>query len=158
MLGLGLLRCPAERSPHTLVLAILCIIAMGAAKASGTVNRAATHSCEPGSEQPIYIEEGLATWYSPRAIGHRTASGEPTERHALTAAHRTLPFGSIVRITNLESCRAVKVTINDRGPTSRRNQKRILDVSKPAALALGMTRGGVAKIRLEEFQSDQPAR
>ena len=78
-------------------------------------------------------------------------------RHALTAAHRTLPFGSIVRVTNLENCRVVNVTITDRGPKGHRNQRRILDVSKPAAAALGMTRTGVTRIKIEEFLADQPA-
>jgi rare lipoprotein A len=143
------------RSPRFLALAIL-IVALGAARVTSAANRAAPRSCAPSAEQPIYIQEGLGTWYSPRAVGHRTASGEPTVRHALTAAHRTLPFGSIVRVTNLENCRAVNVAINDRGPNGRRNQRRILDLSKLAAVALGMTREGVVMIKLEEYPSDQP--
>jgi rare lipoprotein A len=79
-------------------------------------------------------------------------------RHAPTAAQRTLPFGSIVRVANLENGRAVMVTIIDRGPSGHHNQRRILDVSEPAALALGMTSAGVTRIRLEKCLSDQLAR
>jgi rare lipoprotein A len=60
-------------------------------------------------------------------------------------------------VTNLENCRMVKVTINDRGPHAHRGQRRILDVSGPAATALGIAKVGVVMIKLEEFQSDQPA-
>ena len=145
------------RSPRALALAFLCLVALGATNAAGATNRAAARSCASGAEQPVYTQQGLATWYTGRAGGHRTASGEPMRLHALTAAHRTLPFGSIVRITNLENGRAVEVRINDRGPRGRRNGRRILDVSKTAAAALGMTRAGVARIKLEEFLSDQRA-
>jgi rare lipoprotein A len=79
-------------------------------------------------------------------------------RHALSAAHRTLAFGSIVRVTNLENGRTVTVTINDRGPSGRRNHGRILDISKAAAVALGMTSSGVMRISLEKCLSDQPSR
>jgi rare lipoprotein A len=148
---------PAMRSLRALAMAFVCIIAAGAANASSAASRAAARSCPSGNEHPLYTQEGLAAWYSPSALGHRTASGDPTARHVLTAAHPALPFGTVVRVTNLENCRAVKVTINDRGPHSRRGHRRILDVSKPAAAALGMTKGGVVMIKLEEFQSDQPA-
>jgi rare lipoprotein A len=142
------------RSPCALALAILCMAALGATNAAGAINQTAAPSCASGAEKPVYTQVGLATWYGSRAVAHRTASGEPMTRHALTAAHRTLPFGSIVRVTNLENCQSVNVTINDRGPNARRHG-RIIDVSKPAALALGMTKAGVAKVKLEEFKSAQ---
>jgi rare lipoprotein A len=148
---------PATRSPCALALAVLCVAAFGASSATGAVNRAAVRPCASGAEQPVYSQVGLATWYGGHSAGHRTASGERMAGHAMTAAHRTLPFGSIVRVTNLENCRAVNVTINDRGPNALRTRGRILDVSKPAALALGMTRMGMTKIKLEEFKSAQPA-
>jgi rare lipoprotein A len=138
-------------------LAFLCILALGAADASAAKHRAAALSCAPPTEQPAFSQDGLATWYGRHSVGHRTASGQRMALHALTAAHRTLPLGSVVRVTNLENCRAVKVTINDRGPRGRGSERRILDVSKSAAAALGMTREGVATIRIEEYQSDQPA-
>jgi rare lipoprotein A len=140
-----------------LTLAVLCILALSATDASAAKHRPAALSCSPGAEQPAFSQNGLATWYGGRSVGRRTASGQRMALHALTAAHRTLPFGSVVRVTNLENCRAVKVTINDRGPRGRGNQRRILDLSRTAAMALGMTREGVATIRIEEYQSDQPA-
>ena len=141
------------RSPWDLALVVLCMAVLGATNAVGAINQTAAPSCGSGAEKPVYAQEGLATWYGGRAVGHRTASGEVMARHALTAAHRTLPFGSIVRVTNLENCRAVNVTINDRGPSARRSHGRIIDISKPAALALGITKAGVAKVRIEEFKS-----
>jgi rare lipoprotein A len=155
-ISLGLPK-PTMRSSRALAMAFICIVAVGAANASSAASRTAARSCPSGDEHPLYTQEGFATWYSPSALGHRTASGERTEHHALTAAHRALPFGTVVRVTNLENCRTVKVTINDRGPHAHRGKRRILDVSKPAAAALGMTKGGVVMIKLEEFQSDQPA-
>lgn len=146
------------RSPWALALAILCMAAMGATNATGAINQTAAPSCASAAEKAVYTQEGLATWYGSRAVAHRTASGEPMARHALTAAHRTLPFGSIVRVTNLENCQSVNVTINDRGPNAHRRRGRIIDLSKPAALALGMKKAGVAKVRLEEFKSAQAVR
>jgi rare lipoprotein A len=106
-------------------------------------------------EQPIFSESGLATWYGGRHVGRKTASGEHFDARALTAAHRTLPFGTIVRVTDLESGRAVKVRINDRGPYAHVRRRAIIDLSKTAAVALGMAREGVSRIRIEAFASDQ---
>jgi rare lipoprotein A len=78
--------------------------------------------------------------------GERTASGEPFDRSALTGAHRTLPFNSRVRVTNLGNGRSVIVRINDRGPFV---EGRVIDVSDAAAEALGMRGSGVAPVRLE---------
>lgn len=93
-----------------------------------------------------YRAEGQASWYGSRHHGRRTASGERFNQHALTAAHRQLPFGSKVRVTNLRNQRSVVVRINDRGPHAR---SRIIDLSRAAAERLGMLRSGVAPVRLE---------
>lgn len=93
-----------------------------------------------------YAETGLASWYGKPFHGRRTASGERFDMHALTAAHRTLPFGSIVRVTDLESGRAVKVRINDRGPFRK---DRIIDLSYAAARELGMLRRGVTRVGID---------
>jgi rare lipoprotein A len=106
-------------------------------------------------EQPIFSQSGVATWYGGRHVGRRTASGEYFNGRALTAAHRTLPFGTIVRVTDLESGRAIKVRINDRGPYTHVRRRAIIDLSKTAATALGIERDGVSKIRIEAFASDQ---
>ncbi len=106
------------------------------------------------AERPIFTQVGVATCYGGRVVGPKTASGERLARHSLTAAHRSLPFGTIVRVTNMENGRVVKVRINDRGPNVHR-RSRILDLSMDAAGALGLTPCGLAKIRIEELASDQ---
>lgn len=89
---------------------------------------------------------GFASFYGNEFHGRRTASGERYDSDALSAAHRTLPFGTRVRVTNLKNGRSVVVTITDRGPFRR---GRIVDVSRRAARELGMLRAGVARVRLE---------
>jgi rare lipoprotein A len=89
---------------------------------------------------------GLATYYSPKFAGRKTASGERYNPKAYTAAHRTLPFGTRVRITNLRNGKSVVVRINDRGPVSR---KRIIDVSYAAAAVIGLHRIGICKVKLD---------
>jgi rare lipoprotein A len=98
----------------------------------------------PRREPPESV--GLASWYGARHAGRRTANGERFDPSALTAAHRTLPFGSRVRVTNLENGRSVVVRINDRGPFA---EGRLVDLSEAAARAIGMAASGVARIRLE---------
>lgn len=95
-----------------------------------------------------YRAEGKASWYGSRHHGRRTASGERFDQHALTAAHRSLPLGSRVKVTNLRNQRSVVVRINDRGPHAR---SRIIDLSRAAAERLGMLRGGVAPVRVERL-------
>jgi rare lipoprotein A (peptidoglycan hydrolase) len=90
-------------------------------------------------------EEGEASWYGPGLYGRKTASGEVLRPGTLTAAHRTLPFGTCLRVTNLENGRVVEVRVNDRGPYAA---GRILDVSETAARALGMHGKGVTRVRL----------
>jgi len=90
-------------------------------------------------------EEGEASWYGPGLYGRKTASGEVLRPGTLTAAHRTLPFGTCLRVTNLENGRVVEVRVNDRGPYAA---GRIVDVSETAARALGMHGKGVTRVRL----------
>lgn len=89
-----------------------------------------------------------ASWYGWQFARRRTASGEPFNPMALTAAHKTLPLGSRVRVTNLKNGRSVVVRINDRGPY---HGDRGIDVSKEAARQLRMVSAGVAKVKLEEL-------
>ncbi|WP_236174394.1 septal ring lytic transglycosylase RlpA family protein [Pseudomonas pseudonitroreducens] len=93
-----------------------------------------------------YRAEGTASYYGKAHHGKRTASGERFNQNALTAAHRTLAFGTRVKVTNLDNGRSVVVRINDRGPYGR---GRIIDVSKAAAEQLNMLRSGTARVRLE---------
>ena len=95
---------------------------------------------------PDYNRVGVASWYGPGFQGRKTASGVRFNMNALTAAHRSLPFGTQVRVTNVDNGRTVVVTINDRGPFTR---GRIIDLSKAAASRLGMIKQGLAKVRVE---------
>lgn len=90
--------------------------------------------------------QGKASWYGPGFHGRRTANGERFNTEAYTAAHRSLPFGTKVRVTNLSNGQAVVVRINDRGPYIG---GRVIDLSKAAAQAIGMIRSGTAPVRIE---------
>lgn len=88
-------------------------------------------------------QAGMASWYGPGFHGKRTANGERFNTHALTAAHRTLPFGARVRVTNKTNGRSIVVRINDRGPFIG---GRVIDLSNASARAIGVS--GVAKVAL----------
>jgi rare lipoprotein A len=92
------------------------------------------------------VQTGLASFYHDSLHGLMTASGEPYDQRAMTAAHPTLPIGTAVKVTNRNNQRSVIVRINDRGPNIG---TRILDLSRAAASELGMIRRGVAPIKLE---------
>jgi rare lipoprotein A len=104
-------------------------------------SRPALLAGEPARE----FERGGASWYGPGFHGRRTASGERFDMHALTAAHRTLPFGTLVRVHSLVNGREVDVRITDRGPFSR---SRVIDVSRAAAQELGMLGLGFKEVVL----------
>jgi rare lipoprotein A len=95
------------------------------------------------------VSSGQASWYGPGFYGNRTASGEIFRPGTLTAAHRSLPFGTRVRVTNLWNGRSTVVRINDRGPF---HGGRIIDLAHGAAQELGVTASGVADVRLEVLQ------
>ncbi|MDB5671844.1 MAG: septal ring lytic transglycosylase RlpA family protein [Alphaproteobacteria bacterium] len=92
------------------------------------------------------VGQGQASYYGAELAGHRTASGERFDPGALTAAHRTLPLGSRIRVTNISNGMSVIVRVNDRGPGAR---SRILDISLAAARQISMIRSGKAQVRLE---------
>lgn len=96
-----------------------------------------------------YRAEGKASFYGSRHHGRKTASGEKFNKNALTAAHRSLPFGTRVRVTNLRNNKSVVVRINDRGPYSR---GRIIDLSEQAARELNMVRTGVVPVEIVELK------
>lgn len=93
-----------------------------------------------------YTETGIASWYGPNFHGKKTANGEVFDMNMVSAAHRTLPLPSFVRVTNLGSGRAINVRINDRGPFAH---GRIIDLSRRAAQLLGFERAGTAPVRVE---------
>lgn len=102
--------------------------------------------------RPDFVETGMASWYGPS--GHRAADGSAYDGTGMTAAHKTLPLGSIARVTNLTNDESVMVRITDRGPFSN---GRILDLSESAAKEIGLYRMGVAKVRIEAFVSPTAA-
>ncbi|MES2820695.1 MAG: septal ring lytic transglycosylase RlpA family protein [Pseudomonadota bacterium] len=105
--------------------------------------------CASQGVDPVgYRAEGKASWYGARHQGKRTASGERFDLNALTAAHRTLPFGTQVQVTHLQNGKTVVVRINDRGPHTR---DRLIDLSQQAADRLGMRQAGVAAVRVEQL-------
>ncbi len=93
-----------------------------------------------------FVKTGLASWYGPGHHGNTTASGERFDMKSYTAAHRTLAFGTVVEVLNVDNGRKVVVTINDRGPYV---SGRIIDLSKSAAAQLGCMRKGICRVRLE---------
>ena len=101
--------------------------------------------------QPGYDVTGVASWYGGKFHGRRTASGQRYDMNAMTAAHRTLPFGTKVRVTNLRNDRAVVLTINDRGPFVR---GRIIDVSRRAAERLGFRGRGTTRVRVQAISGE----
>jgi rare lipoprotein A len=100
-------------------------------------------------------ETGLAAVYSDKLAGHRTASGKRYDPHKLTAAHKTLPFGTKVMVTNVKNGKSTEVTITDRGP---KQANRILDISPGAAHALGIRKNGMAEVRLAVVEGNSTAR
>lgn len=93
-----------------------------------------------------YTETGKASYYADKFNGRKTASGVPYRPGKRTAAHNTLPFGTVVRVTNAQDGRSVKVTVNDRGPHVK---GRIIDLSKSAAHKIGVDKAGVAPVKLK---------
>lgn len=113
---------------------------------------------EPGataapSGAPIYSETGIASWYGPPYNKRRGANGQIYDENAITAANRTLPLGSLVRVTNLQTGQSAMMRITDRGPFV---PNRILDLSVGAAKEIGVWRAGVARVRIDVYESPKP--
>ncbi len=102
---------------------------------------------------PILTEEGLATWYTAPYVGRKAANGEVFNDYAMTAAHRTLPMGSLVVVTNLKTGQSGVMRITDRGPFV---EDRILDLTVAAAKATGVYRAGLAEVRLDVYRTPKP--
>lgn len=96
------------------------------------------------------VQVGLASWYGPGFHGEETASGEIFDQRKMVAAHRTLPLGTVVKVTNLENGKAVVVRVIDRGPYGRNFRKgTVIDLSKGAARRLAFLRDGLVRVRIE---------
>ena len=135
----------------TLPLRCACVLGLLALApmASARPQRAVHKQADAGA---FYRQSGAASWYGEWHDGKTTADGSSFDPADFTAAHPTLKFGTIVRVTNLRNHRMVKVRITDRGPHAR---GRIIDVSAAAARELGMWRRGTARVRVSAFWYDQ---
>ena len=132
-----LLRLTQSRA--VLIVAVLVVLALTAVAASVRDTPRARR-----------VQTGLASYYGPGFHGQETASGEIFDQRKMTAAHRTLPLGTVVRVTNLENGRRVELRVTDRGPYGRNYRKgTIIDVSKGAARRLGFIRDGLVRVRVE---------
>jgi len=109
----------------------------------------------PAGAKPIFVESGLASWYGAPYHKRRESNGEVYDMHAMTAAHRTLPLSSIVRVTNVKTGSTTVVRITDRGPFV---PGRILDLSYAAAKKLDVWQAGVAEVKMEVMQAPAPLR
>ena len=147
-----------RRFAHGLLI-VLSVVSLGAAQGPnsseslhnrGIPNYSATKAAtKPTHAKPYQV--GTASWYGDYFVGKPTASGEPYDMYAMTAAHPTLPIGTLVRVTNLRNGRAVTLRINDRGPIV---PGRIIDVSYSAAQALNFKSKGLQRVRLDVVPSD----
>jgi rare lipoprotein A len=122
---------------------VLAGIALLLAGCGGTAVFRGEPEIDPGGRD---VRKGVASYYHDSLQGNPTASGEPYDRNALTAAHRSLPFGTEILVRNLENGRTVRVRVNDRGPFV---SGRIVDLSRRAAEELGFVRNGVADVAIE---------
>jgi len=126
-----------------LLLVVLTLAACGAPARTSPGKRT-------GMAEPVSVQRGMATFYGREQHGGPTASGERFDMRKMTAAHRTLPFGTRVRVTNTRNGRSVEVRINDRGPYV---EERVIDLSYAAALELQFIDQGTTRVRLEVLNS-----
>jgi rare lipoprotein A len=134
-----------QQSPRLLLG--FCILILVAAFQRSSPAQQKTAKKAPASTTAVKEETGTAVFYSDKLVGRPLTSGEKYDKNALTAAHRTLPLGTRVKVTNLKNNKSVVVRVNDRGPHGPK--KEIIDVSGRAAQDLGMIKDGRAKVKLE---------
>ena len=140
---------------YAVFLALFALTAVGAAAQEAlpvSFSAAFAHDAQP---QPPLATTGWASWYGWQFHGRPTASGEDYDMFALTAAHQSLPFHTVVRVSLVDGGSSVEVRINDRGPFV---DDRIIDLSLGAARELGMLRSGVAQVRLQVLRLPPPLR
>ena len=143
-----------------ILLTTLCLGAYGAeahAPTTGSALHARSFAVSgPHALTPDGVQRGKVSWYGPGFAGRKTASGEPFDPHALTMAHRSLPLGAVVDVTNNANGRHVRVRVNDRGPY---HGNRVADLSRAASERLGFVDSGVtdATIRVVSLPNDASA-
>jgi len=105
------------------------------------------------THRPLYYQIGMASWYGPQYNHHRAADGEVYHQNSISAAHRTLPLGSLIKVTNMSTGQAAVMRVTDRGPFV---PGRILDLSEAAAKEVGIWREGVGKVRIDVYYTPEP--
>lgn len=128
----------SQRKTTTMLAGLFASVAIYSPVSAGTT--------EPADRAERQVQHGQASWYGPGFHGRRTASGERFDTNAMTAAHRSLPFGTRVRVVNKHNGQSVVVRINDRGPYAR---GRVIDLSHASAQALGIS--GVAAVEVTQL-------
>lgn len=143
---------PAEPAPHAAAApaAPAAQHAAAAPAAKKAARQSAAKKADKTEKTAKFSQTGKASWYGPGFHGKKTANGERFDMNTLTAAHRTLPISSRVRVTNLANGKSVVVRINDRGPY---HGNRVMDLSKAAAQELGFIRTGTAQVKIEPLAS-----
>ena len=142
------------RALATLVMPMMLVASAAAQNSDAAAIPAVAASAIPladAADMETEIDGGMASYYGNELAGNRTANGERFDPGQLTAAHRTLPFGSKVRVTNMTTGDSVIVRINDRGPFAH---GRVIDVSHAAAREIGMQRSGTARVKLALLADD----
>jgi rare lipoprotein A len=144
--------CGRSGDTRRVIARLACLVCLAS---SCTHAESVSAPREPAHETPaptyeppprVQVQTGYASWYGAALAGHRTANGERFDPGKMTAAHRTLPFGTWVEVRRAESGDAVRVRITDRGPFG--HEDRIIDLSRAAAEKLGMVKAGVARVQV----------
>lgn len=143
---------PLIKRIYAFVVLGVALVAAPVATSSGQVHHSEAVVSVVAPALPPY-QVGIASWYGSYFQGRETTSGEPFNMYALTAAHRELPLGTRVRVTNLENGRSVVLRINDRGPVPT---DRIIDVSYGAAQVLGFRVEGLVPVRIDVIPAQRP--
>jgi rare lipoprotein A len=136
------------------IVVVTLMMVLGVAASASDPAPAAKDSAAPSAHKTKshhWYQIGEASWYGIRFQGHTTANGEPFDMNALTCAHRSLPLGSWIRVTNLRNHKSIFVRVNDRGPVP---DDRIVDLSYAAARAVGIR--GLGKVKLEPVRGGDP--
>jgi rare lipoprotein A len=144
---------PTLSAPPPTSSAASAVLPSSPTSAPATVADTAVDADFVGSHPVIYSEEGMASWYGPPYDKRRGANGEIFDKDALTAAHRTLPMNSLIKVTNLSTGQSAILRVTDRGPFV---PGRMLDLSLASAKAIGVWRPGVARVRVEVFAAPSP--
>jgi rare lipoprotein A len=132
------------------VLSLWFLVSVSSCKFVNALLHPESGSSQGSDAQVVSVEHGEASYYADKYDGRPTASGEIFRQNALTAAHRTLPFGTRVRVTNLSNQKSITVRINDRGPFVK---GRIIDLSKRGAQELDFVRQGITKVKVEVLKN-----